>query len=91
MGLFDYVIAPFNCPYCKYEEKEHDWQTKSLLSLLKTYRVGENLTIENFESSLLIKEGCFEIHTVCRKCNKHVSAMIEVKDSKITEKINYRE
>lgn len=90
MGLFDVVVASFKCPYCGYEEKEHDWQTKSLRSSLKTYKIGEILFLEDFESKLLIKEGYFEIHTVCKNCRKFVSAMIEVKDSRITEKIKYK-
>lgn len=89
MGLFDVVSANFKCPYCEYKEKEHDWQTKSLQRALKTYRVGEVLSLEDFESKLLIKEGYFEIHTVCKNCKKPVSAMIEVKDSRITGKIKY--
>ncbi|MEM5853716.1 MAG: hypothetical protein QXS37_01245 [Candidatus Aenigmatarchaeota archaeon] len=89
MGLFDIVLACFKCPYCGYEEKEHGWQTKSLQKILKVYKAGDVVKIENFESSLMVKEGYFEIHTFCKNCKKFVKARIRVKDSRISENVEY--
>lgn len=89
MGLYDYVIAPFLCPNCKYEDKKYNWQTKALSCLLKTYKVGDILTLEDMDNKLIIKEGYFEIHTICKKCKKYIKAFIEVKNCKISKKINY--
>jgi hypothetical protein len=57
---------------------------------MKTYKMDELLKLEDFESMLIIKEGFFEIHSICKKCNKFVSGLIKVSDSKITNEIEYR-
>jgi hypothetical protein len=90
MGLFDYVLAPLNCPYCKNEEKSHAWQTKALGCNLKTYKVDDVLKLEDSEKMLIVEEGFFEIHTICEKCQKYISASIKIKNQKITNEIVYK-
>ena len=50
MGLFDWVYAPFKCPYCGYEE--HGWQTKVLLNMLNVFKVGEKVVLSSLRGSL---------------------------------------
>jgi len=52
MGLFDWVYAPFKCPYCGYEEEEHGWQTKALLNMLNVFKVGEKVVLSSLRGSL---------------------------------------
>lgn len=89
MGLFDYIIAPFVCPYCQHEEKEHDWQTKSLQCLMKTYKVGEEVILEDLWKKLVVKEGYFQIYTLCKNCKRFVKGFIKIENSRITENIEY--
>jgi non-canonical (house-cleaning) NTP pyrophosphatase len=80
MGMFDYVHLPLRCPKCKYEEKEHDWQTKSLENLLEHYRVGDPVLSPVLE----ILSGAFEIYTSCPNCKKSITAKAKVEEGKLT-------
>ena len=98
MGMFDYVIADFECPYCGYkvkkegmekeEEYERDkvWQTKATACYLHTYRIGDKL---EFEKSMRINNGWIEIVHICPNCDKFVRAAIEVKDDQLSSNIRY--
>lgn len=67
MGLFDWVYAPFKCPNCGYEEKEHGWQTKALQKMLVNFKVGDFVLAVDFAygGGAIIIDGYVEIHTVC--------------------------
>jgi len=87
MGLFDWVYAPFKCPYCGYEEEEHGWQTKALLNMLNVFKVGEKVVLSSLKGELVVQEGVFEIHTVCPKCKEYVECRIKIKGSVLTDEI----
>jgi hypothetical protein len=98
MGMFDEVIADFKCPYCAYElsaeeientleTKNETWQTKATIKLLEQYKVGDKL---KFRSNVKINDGSVEIHHICPSCKKFVSADIEVKNNRLSDKIMYR-
>jgi len=94
MGMFDRVIADFECPYCghklsKYEmEKTLDttdetWQTKATPKVLDVYKTGDKVKF----GKVKISEGWMEIHHVCPKCDKFVQAEIEIKKNRLSDKI----
>ena len=98
MGMFDEVIADFNCPYCSYTltrdamektvgKTDDTWQTKATSCILKVYRIGDEL---DFKSDIKIKEGWMEIHHVCLKCDKFVQADIDIKNEMLNGNIKYR-
>jgi len=98
MGMFDWVIADFKCPYCGHkvkkenmeneEEYERDkaWQTKATACSLDTYRIGDEL---EFEKNLKINNGWIEIIHICPKCKKFVQAEIEIKKGRLIDNVRY--
>lgn len=96
MGMFDYVIADFECPYCGYKikkeymekepERERAWQTKATACCLDTYRIGDEL---EFDKNLKINDGLIGIVHICPKCDKFVDAEIEVKNGRLSSKVKY--
>jgi len=90
------VIADFKCPYCRHEltkeemkktlnKSDDTWQTKATHRLLDVYRVGDKPKFYKVK----ISEGSMKIHDVCPKCDKFVQAEIEIKNGKLSNKIDY--
>jgi hypothetical protein len=97
MGMFDYVLADFRCPYCKYivtietmkksarAGETDSWQTKDLSCSLHIIKVGDKIKLY----SMHIGKGFLNIHHVCPKCDKLVSARIYIKNYMLTNKKRY--
>jgi len=97
MGMFDYVLADFKCPYCKFivaqesmqksvNTGEYDtWQTKDLSCGLRIIKVGDKIKL----SGMHIGKGFLNIHHICPKCDKLVEARIKIKNYKLTNKKRY--
>ena len=79
MGLFDSIIAETKCPHCGYGSK-FEFQTKSLLCLLKNYEIGSKVETDNFIVKDGILKNCIE---KCSKCNNLFYADFEIKEAKI--------
>ena len=91
MGLYDWVYAPFKCPNCGYEEKEHGWQTKALEKMLIDFKVGDLVLAVDFAygGEAIILDGYVEIHTTCPKCKEFIQRWIKVENARLTDKISY--
>lgn len=70
MGMFDTIMADFNCPHCAYnipkegmEDTANDndsaWQTKATDCSLNNYKIGDKLEFRN----LRIQDGWMLIFT----------------------------
>ncbi|AEA46074.1 hypothetical protein [Archaeoglobus veneficus] len=84
METYDYIIAPFECPYCGYEEEEYEWQTDALHNLLYSTKVGEQI----ISDGLVIYDGEIEIQTICEGCGEFVRCWIKIRDGKLTDEIS---
>ena len=84
MGMFDIIYLPLKCPKCGFGETHHDWQTKSFACILEEYKPGDIPKLDSFE----VKDGKFEIHTICPKCKSFIISHGYIKDSKITNDID---
>lgn len=84
MGMYDSVYLPFKCPKCGFSQNHHDWQTKSFACILENYKPMDIPKLDNFE----VKDGKFEIHTICPKCKAFVGSYGYIKDSKIMNKLD---
>jgi len=91
MGLYDWVYAPFKCPNCGYEEKEHGWQTKALEKMLIVFKVGDFVLAVDFAygGEAIILDGYVEIHTACPKCREFIQGWIKVENARLTDKVFY--
>ena len=98
MGMFDLVIADFECPYCgfkltkEYMEKSlknngDTWQTKATSCSLETYKIGDKLEFED----LKVNTGWMEIHDVCQNCDTFVEAEIKIKNGRLGNSVRYKQ
>lgn len=78
MGLFDTVLVDYNCPYCGV--KLDHFQTKALENLMYSYRLGDQVKTDK----IVIKNGTFELHTFCDKCENTIDGKAVVKNNKIS-------
>lgn len=92
MGMFDWVMLPFKCPVCKFDQtipsefEEGIWQTKSTICSLDIYKKGSEV---RFEEGTKMIEGEIEIHNLCPNCEKFTRAIVKIENGKLTDKIRY--
>ncbi len=89
--MFDWMILPFKCPFCKFEQvkpSQHEegiWQTKATKCLLNVYKKGSKLQFDE----VTVKDGEIGIHNICPRCDKYISANAQIKDGRLTGRIAY--
>lgn len=98
MGMFDWVIADFECSYCGHKikkvsmgkeegyERNKAWQTKATACCLDTYRISDKL---EFKEKLKINNGWIQIVHICPKCDKFITAEIEIKNGRLSKNVRY--
>lgn len=82
MGMYDeFEILNYYHSVCGHSFTK-DWQTKSLMECLETYKIGDDIRRPEWRDDVFAdyRHSVFELHTSCPKCEQWLSEYGQIKD-----------